>query len=499
MSSLSDKLSAAAASASATAQMAVAGIRESLPHTEAELMNTDPAALQAREDRLRAHRCNDPRQPGIPKEKLSLSPQCEVKLDVAHPMLALEWHGRKNVKMAQRASPLITDANDVIVRITSTSICGSDTHMYVNEVPGVAVMKAGDIMGHECMGVIESVGPGVKERKVGDRVIVSAPISCGSCSYCHKGETSLCDTTNPSGQQEFLYGHRLAGILGYSHVLGGYSGGQAERVRVPFGDFNTLPVPGSLKDSQVLLLSDVVCTGFHGTELAEVKEGDVVVVWGAGPVGLAAAYLAKTLKKAGRVIIVDNLKYRLDFAAGLGLEPLNFDELQDGATVPHEIFRRVPGGPDRCIDCVGFRFPQSWTHKFMRATAMETDSPEIVRQMVTVTKKGGNIALIGDYFADCNRFPLGQLMEKAITLRGGQLYCQTYWKYLLDKIADGSIDLRPWITHQAALAQAPEAYRIFDEKADHMLKCQLVTDYGLSRPENDDVKVQKLDKKDAKK
>jgi len=492
-SSVGASVSAAAAKAGATAQMAMAGLRESLPHTEAQLMNTDPAALQAREDRLRQHRCGDPRQPGVSKDKLTVTPQCEVKLDVAHPMLALEWHGHKTVKMAMRASPLITDPNDVIVRITSTTICGSDMHMYVNEVPGVSVMKAGDIMGHECMGVIEAVGPAVTQRKVGDRVVVSAPISCGSCSYCKEGRFSLCDTTNPSGQQEFLYGHRLAGILGYSHVTGGYSGGQAERVRVPFGDVNTLPVPSDLKDSQVLLLSDVACTGYHGTQLAEVREGDDVVVWGAGPVGMMAAYLSLRLKKAKRVIIIDNLPYRLEMARKLGLEPLNFEEALDGSVVK-EIFKRMPGGPDRTIECVGFRFPRSWLHKFMRATKMESDSPEIIRQMVFVTKKGGNMAIIGDYFADANQFPLGQLMEKAITFRGGQLYCQAYWQHLLEKIADGTLDLRPWITHQAPLRDAVEAYKLFDDKDDQMMKCQLVTEFGRSRPENNDIKLQELPK-----
>jgi threonine dehydrogenase-like Zn-dependent dehydrogenase len=395
--------------------------------------------------------------------------------------------------MAMRARPRVTDPEDVIVRVTSTSICGSDTHMYVNEIPGECVMKSGDIMGHECMGIVESVGPAVTDRKVGDRVIVSAVIACGRCSFCKQGRTSLCDTTNPSGQQEATYGHRLAGILGYSHITGGYSGGQAEYVRVPFGDVNLLSVPSSLKDSQVLLLSDVCCTGFHGTELAEVREGDNVIVWGAGPVGLMSAYLSLRLKKAARVIVVDNIKYRLNLAASLGLEPFNFDDC-GGNNVAQELMKRMHGGADRTIEAVGYRFPRSWLHKFMRVVKLESDSSEIIRDMVYVTKKGGNMGIIGDYFGDANQFPLGQLMEKSITFRGGQLYCQKYWHHLLDKIADGTIDLRPWITHQAPLKEAVTAYQVFDDKADEMVKCQLVTDFGLTRPENDDVKVQSLPK-----
>jgi len=318
--------------------------------------NATKEELTAREERQKEYRTSDPRQPST-SSPLTLTTQDRVLLDSDHPMLATEWHGTKNIKMAQRARPMVTDPTDVIIKVTSTTICGSDLHMYVNEVPGVAVMKSGDILGHECMGIIDDVGAGVKKLKKGDRVVVSAIISCGQCEFCKNMQPSLCDTTNPSGQMEYLYGHRMAGILGYSHLTGGYSGGQAEIVRMPFGDQNCLKVPDNLTDQQVLLLSDVFCTGFHGTELGDVKEGQVVVVWGAGPVGLAAAYLSLRLKKAARVLIVDCIPARLEMALRLGLEVVDFSSVDD---VTKEIRRRVPGGADVTIECVGFRFPRSF-------------------------------------------------------------------------------------------------------------------------------------------
>jgi threonine dehydrogenase-like Zn-dependent dehydrogenase len=464
-------------------------LRESAGHSKETLLNPTQEELIAREKRLSDHRTGDPRN--LPTQApLSVTTQSNVKLDPSNPMLATEWHGRKDIRMAMRARPCVTDPCDVIVRVTSTTICGSDTHMYCNEIPGAAVMKAGDIPGHECMGIIEDVGPEVKNLRKGDRVVVSAVISCGKCSYCREGRTSLCDTTNPSGQMEYLYGHRTAGLLGYSHLTGGYSGGQAEVVRVPFGEFNCIKVPNNLTDQQVLLLSDVVCTGFHGCEVAEVREGDVVVVFGAGPVGMMAAYLALRLRKAARVIIVDCIPSRLRMAQRLGIETLNFDHIDDD--VVKEVNRRIPGGVDRTIECVGYRFPQGWLHKFMRATKLESDSCEIIRAMVSMTKKGGNMGIIGDYFGDTNMFPLGQLMEKNITFRGGQLFAHKYWNFLLSKIEDGTIDVTPWFTHVVPLEECSEAYKLFDEKEDGVMKIQLLTKFGAAQTQNANLQIQSL-------
>lgn len=390
-------------------------------------------------------------------------PSIHPKKDIGKTMMAVEWQGAKTMKIVERPKPMVTDAGDALIRVTTSTICGSDLHLYHNEISG---MEKGDILGHEFMGIVEDVGPEVKNFKPGDRVVVSAVIACGQCKYCQEKSFSFCNNTNPSQEMEKMYGQRISGIFGYSHLTGGYEGGQAEFARVPLADINLLKITGSGADEKYLFLSDIVCTGWHACELGKVKEGDIVVVWGCGPVGLMAQMWAK-FRGASRVIAVDGIDYRLKTAKDkLGSEVIDFRE-EDPITCLH---RMIPTGADVCIDAVGFRFPKSLLHKFERAMRLETDAPQILSEAIMVAKKGGILSVVGDYFAYANQFPIGALMEKGITLVGSQVHVQKYWNKLLDFIESGKVDPTFVISHYMDLAEADEAYRIFDEKEDNALK-----------------------------
>jgi len=393
-------------------------------------------------------------------------PTAKPKYDPNRMMNAVEWNGTKSVKVVQRGKPMVTDAGDAIIRVTSTTICGSDLHMYTNEKPIGMAMKTGDILGHEPMGIVEEVGPNVKNFKVGDRVVVSFCISCGACEYCKKQLFTLCDNTNPSKEMEKMYGHRISGAFGYSHLTGGYDGGQADYLRVPLADNNMLKITGNKPDEKYLFLSDIVCTGWWANEMGEVKQGSTVVVWGCGPVGLMAQMWAK-FRGASRVIAVDGVDYRLKVAREkLGSEIIDFRE----EDVVAAIQKMLPGGPDVCIDAVGFRFPKSLLHKIERAVKLETDSPQILNEAILACKKGGNISIVGDYFAYANQFPIGPMMEKGLTVRGGQTPVQRYWKELLGYIESGKVDPSFVISHTIDLTNAADAYKIFEAHEDNALK-----------------------------
>jgi len=336
-------------------------------------------------------------------------------------------------------------------------------------------LQKGDILGHEGMGIVDAVGDQVKDFKKGDRVVISAVIACGQCYYCKNQMFSCCDNTNPSMEMEALYGHRTSGLFGYSHITGGYEGCQAEYVRVPIGDMNLLKVPSHLKDEQVLFLSDIACTGFHATELGKVKEGQTVAIWECGPVGLMAVMWSK-FKKAGRVIAIDAEPYRLEMARKLGAEILNFGE-KETTTALREM---CPGGPDVCIEAVGFRFPKTLSHKFQRLIRAETDTPDILSECIMTCRKGGHISIIGDYYAYANRFPIGALMEKSLHVAGGQVFIQKYWKQLLEYIESGKVDLTWAVTHRLPIDQASEGYRLFDQHEDNVLKVVLQTPSALA-------------------
>jgi len=379
---------------------------------------------------------------------------------------AVEFHGAENLKLVTRPKPIVTDPKDCIVRVTSTTICGSDLHMYHAEFGGV---EKGDVLGHEAMGIVESVGLDVRDIKVGDRVVISAVISDGQCWYCKQGLVSLCEGTNPNRVLEEEYGHRLAGIFGYSHLLGGYEGCQAEYVRVPYADNTCLKIQNNLPDERLLFLSDICCTGFHGTELGAVSPNQVVAIWGCGPVGLMAA-MWSIFRGARRVIMIDPDEIRLTFAKSrLNVETINPSQ----GDVLLALREMVPGGPDVAIECVGFRFPQSLVHKLEKAVSLETDSPEILTQCIKGLRKGGTLAIIGDYYKTANHFPIGAMMEKGLTVRGGQVFVQRYWKQLLKYIEDGKVDPSFVVSHQMAFGSAVEAYRMFDKHENNCLKIVL--------------------------
>jgi threonine dehydrogenase-like Zn-dependent dehydrogenase len=368
--------------------------------------------------------------------------------------------------------PKIINPHDAIVQISSTAICGSDLHLYDGYIPS---MLKGDILGHEFMGEIVEVGAEVQNLKVGDRVVVPFPISCGQCHYCRKGLWSLCDNTNPKAAlAEGLYGYSPAGIFGYSHLLGGYAGGQAEYARVPFADVGPIKVPAGLTDEQVLFLSDIFPTGWMAAENCGIQPGDVVAVWGCGPVGQFAIKSAY-LQGAERVIAIDRIPERLKLAetAG-GAEVINYV----GTDVVEELKQRTGGrGPDACIDAVGMEAhgtgPLWYYDRVAQATRMESDRPLVLREAIQACGKGGTVSLAGVYGGVVDKIPFGAAFNKGLTLKMGQTHVQRYLQPLLDRIVAGDIDPSFVITHRLALDEAPEGYKMFKEKEDNCIKVVL--------------------------
>jgi threonine dehydrogenase-like Zn-dependent dehydrogenase len=401
-----------------------------------------------------------------------------AKLDPDNLMLAAEWRAPERMKLVHRPRPLVTDATDVIVRVTSTAICGSDLHMFFGEIPG---MKRGDVLGHEFMGTVDAVGSAVQNFKVGDRVVTSAVIACGQCFYCKKGLYSCCEATNPSSKMDTIYGHRTAGIFGYTHLTGGFDGGQAEYARVPLGDVNCLKVPEGIPDEKVLLLSDVACTGWQATVyLGHVKEGDTVAVWGCGPVGLMCMAWAKW-RGAGKVIAIEREGYRISFAKEhLGVLAVNADK----ENVLDSLKVLCPRGPDVCIDATGFRFTKSFASKFQRFTGLEGDTVESLDEAIKAARKGGRIVQIADYFSTTNNFPTGAIQLKALKFLGGQVHVQRFWHDLLDLIVRGKFDPSFIITHHMPLEKVAEAYKMFGHHENNCVKIMLHTPYfyELNRP-----------------
>ena len=388
-------------------------------------------------------------------------------------MKATCWMGRNTVEVVDVPDPKILDERDAIIRITSTAICGSDLHLYDGYVPE---MKRGDILGHEFMGEVVETGKGVGNLSVGDRVVVPFPIACGACEQCRNGMTSVCENSNPnSGMAEKLWGHATSGIFGYSHLTGGFAGGQAEYARVPFADVGPMKVPSSLTDEQVLFLTDVFPTGYMGAEMCDISPGDTVAIWGAGPVGQFAAASAALLG-AHRVVVIDRFDYRLDIVARhTGAQTLNYEQV-DVRDALQEI--TAGRGPDAVIDCVGLEahHPNAALHTYDRvkqATRAESDRGHSLRQMITSVRNGGVVSIVGVYGGFVDKFPIGSLMNRSLTVRTGQTHVHRYQHQLLERIERGEIDPSFIITHRARLADAPRMYELFKHKQDECLKVVL--------------------------
>jgi threonine dehydrogenase-like Zn-dependent dehydrogenase len=382
---------------------------------------------------------------------------------------ALTWHGKHDVRCESVDDPEILNPRDAIIRVTATAICGSDLHIYGGYIP---TMVKGDVLGHEFMGEVMEVGPENRRLKVGDRVVVPFTIACGQCFFCKEQLWSLCDNSNPNAwMAEKLYGHSASGLFGYSHMYGGYAGGQAEYVRVPFADVGPLRVPQSLRDDQVLFLSDIFPTGYMAAENCQIRPGDTVAVWGCGPVGQFAIQSAFLLG-AERVIAIDRFPERLALASSFSrAEVLDYSEVD----VP-DALRELTGGqgPDACIDAVGLESHgttlDAWYDRAKTSMYLATDRPHALRQAITACRKGGTVSIPGVYGGWLDKFPLGAAFAKGLTLKMGQTHMHRYMPRLLEHIERGDIDPSFIITHRVALEDAPEMYKTFREKDDSCIK-----------------------------
>jgi threonine dehydrogenase-like Zn-dependent dehydrogenase len=386
---------------------------------------------------------------------------------------AITWTGKNSVEVQTVPDPTILNSRDAIVKITSAAICGSDLHLYQGYVP---TMMKGDVMGHEFMGRVEALGPDVANLEVGDRVVVAFPISCGRCWQCRQEMFSLCENSNPNAWlAEKMWGYSPAGMFGYAHITGGYPGGQAQYVRVPFADVGALKVPDEMPDERALFLGDILPTGYMGADLCEIKSGDVIAVWGAGPVGQFAIASAKMLG-AEKVISIDRFGYRLQMAkdkAGAD-ETLNYEEVDVS-----EALKDLTGGrgPDACIDAVGMeahspRLDYAYD-RAKQAMKMETDRPNALREAITNCRSGGVVSVIGAYGGFVDKFPMGAVMNRSLTIKSGQAHVQRYMKPLLERIQNGDIDPSFVITHRMSLDEAPRGYEIFKNKEDDCVKVVL--------------------------
>jgi threonine dehydrogenase-like Zn-dependent dehydrogenase len=388
-------------------------------------------------------------------------------------MKALIWHGKEDVRFDTVDDPEILGPTDAIVKITATAICGSDLHLFDGYMP---TMERGDILGHEPMGEVVEVGSAVKNLKVGDRVVVPFVIACGKCFFCQKGLFSLCDTSNPNAEMATkVMGQSPAGLFGYSHMLGGFAGGQAEYLRVPYADVGPIKISSSLSDEQVLFLSDIFPTGYMAAENAEIDEGDTVAVWGCGPVAQFAIQSAWMLG-AGRVIAIDRVPERLSMAQNQGkAETIDFSQ----ENVHERLLEMTDGrGPDRCIEAVGSESHgmaslDAMVDRVKQTVGLETDRPHPLREAILSCRKGGTVSVPGVYIGFIDKVPMGAFMNKGLTMKAGQTHVQRYLKPLLKKVEEGEIDPSFVVTHQVPLERGPEMYETFRDKKDGCIKVVL--------------------------
>ncbi|HWC17110.1 MAG TPA: zinc-dependent alcohol dehydrogenase [Terriglobales bacterium] len=389
-------------------------------------------------------------------------------------MKALCWMGIEKLSVEDVPDPKILNPRDAIVRITSTCICGSDLHLYNGFMP---TLEQGDILGHEFMGEVVEVGPGIDRSKLkaGDRVVVPFTIACGKCFFCQQELWSLCDNTNPNAWvAEKLMGYSPSGLFGYTHMMGGYAGGQAQYARVPCADLGPLKVPEGLADEKVVFLSDIFPTGYMGAENCNIQHGDTVAIWGCGPVGQFAIRSAQMLG-AGRVIAIDRLPERLRMAEEAGAETINYEQVEDVV----QTLKDMTGnrGPDSCMDAVGM---EAFGHtlpflvdKAKQAMRLSADRPNVLRQCILACRKGGTVSVPGVYGGFLDKIPFGAAMNKGLTFKMGQTHMMRYMRPLLERIERGEIDPSFVISHRLPLSKAPEAYKMFRDKEDHCTKVVL--------------------------
>lgn len=388
-------------------------------------------------------------------------------------MRALCWMGKTDVRVENVPDPTILNPRDAIVRITSTAICGSDLHLYNGFIP---TMQKGDILGHEFMGEVVEVGKEVRNLKAGDRVVVPFPIACGSCFSCEHHLYSVCENSNPNAwMAEKMWGYSPSAIYGYSHLLGGYAGGQAEYARVPYADVGPIKVPDGMPDDQALFLSDIFPTGYMGAENCNIRRGDTVAVWGCGPVGQFAIRSAFLLG-AERVIAIDRFAYRLRMAEQGGAETIDYED-----TDVHEALKEMTGGrgPDACIDAVGMEAHGLGVvaayDRAKQAMMLETDRPMALRQAIMACRNGGTVSVIGVYSGFVDKFPMGSVVNRSLTIKAGQAHVHHYLRPLLERIEKGEIDPSFVVTHRLHLDEAPLGYQLFSKKQDECMKVVLKT------------------------
>ncbi|KAL2004190.1 hypothetical protein VTN02DRAFT_5839 [Thermoascus thermophilus] len=428
---------------------------------------------------------------GVVEQMIHNPSEATITTDVSNPgqndygdpngarMKALTWTGKSSVKLVETAKPRIIDSGDVIVKVTGSTICGSDLHLYHGSI---IELQKGDILGHEFCGVVESVGPDAKKVKVGDRVVASFQIACGECYYCERKLSSMCERTNASKIANAMYGGRTAGMFGYSHFTGGFAGGQAEYVRVPYGDVNLLHLPDDVPDEKGLYLSDVLCTSWHCVTDTGVKNGDVVAIWGGGPIGQMCAEFS-FYHGASRVILIDggNGAWRLDFVKKRcpKLETLDFTKLPKGETVTSMLKKMVRGGPDVALECAAGEYAKGWAHYFETLLGMETDTSELLNEMITSVKCFGRVGVTGVYTGFTNHFNIGALMETGIRLIGnGQAPVHMHWENLLNLIRQEKIQPLDMVTHRVRLEDMEKVYTLFDKREKGMQKVFVQTKFS---------------------
>ncbi|MDT7934275.1 MAG: zinc-dependent alcohol dehydrogenase [Sphingomonadaceae bacterium] len=389
-------------------------------------------------------------------------------------MRALTWQGKNHVQVDNVPDPGLINPRDAIIKVTSTAICGSDLHLYDGVVP---TLKSGDVLGHEFMGEVVEVGEGARHKlKKGDRVVVPFTIACGGCFFCERELWSCCDNSNTVEAQEIadaLMGHSPSGLFGYTHMLGGFAGGQAEYVRVPFADVGPMVVPDGMEDEQVLFLTDIFPTGYMAAENCDIREGDTIAIWGCGPVGQFAIRSAFLLG-AGRVIAIDHRPGRLAMAASAGAETLNFEEVDVLEALKDLSAGR---GPDACIDAVGMEAHglavDNVYDRVKQAAGVTFDRPHVLRQAIVACRKGGTVSIPGVYGGLLDKIPFGAFVNKALTMKTGQTHVMRYLKPLLNHIQEGRIDPRFVISHTLPLEQAPLGYENFKNRQDEWTKVVL--------------------------